>query len=261
VAVENPPRAANQGTGFGLGFVLLKRADPPQMAALTAQSEHLGLGAAEAEPIDPAAEGVRLYSFGLGVQALIALIPAPHPDARSLCTGILSPDIDEATRAPAHLIVTVLEPQGSLAERDAISCRVLAAVSAATDACATMLGHGTMLYRSDFFGEVVASAGPGELPLEVCIDITITHEPGERVSLLTHGLQRYDCEEFLVAAKADAAEDAMDFTWGMARWVISDPDRALPTGDTVGRTADEQITIERVDSPSGDGSTVVRLEL
>lgn len=245
-----------------MGFVLLDRAGHPDVAALTEQSERLGLGVASAEPIDPTAESLRTYSFASGVQARVLLVSAPHPDARRLCTGILSPGAsDAAARAPAHLIVTASGLEGAVADRDAIACRVLAAVSAAADASATMLGHGAMFYRSDFFVEVAASAAPGELPLEVCVDITIGPEPGERVSLLTHGLARYGREELIVTAPVSAVEDAMDFTWGMARWVISAPDNELPTGGIVGRTAEERVTIERTTSPSGNGATVVRLDL
>ncbi len=54
---------------------------------------------------------------------------------------------------------------------------------------------------------------------------------------------------------------AFEFTWMMCRWLITDPGKQLPTGDTVGRSADEKITVQRVPSPTGEGPEVVRLDL
>jgi len=42
----------------------------------------------------------------------------------------------------------------------------------------------------------------------------------------------------------------------MARWLLTEPDRHLPTGDTVGRPAEEKVTVQRVPSPTGDAPEV-----
>ena len=44
-------------------------------------------------------------------------------------------------------------------------------------------------------------------------------------------------------------------------WMVQDPDKHLPTGDTVGRTAEERVTVQRVANPMGAGPEVIRLDL
>ncbi len=84
-------------------------------------------------------------------------------------------------------------------------------------------------------------------------------EGDDRMSFLTHGPQRYGREEFWVTAARDGNE-ALEFTWMMARWMIYDPSEQLPTGDTIGRTAEEKIRVRRVLSPTGEGPEVIRLD-
>jgi hypothetical protein len=43
--------------------------------------------------------------------------------------------------------------------------------------------------------------------------------------------------------------------------MLADPDKHLPTGDTVGRTEDEKIVIQRVPDPTAKGPEVIRLDL
>ena len=52
---------------------------------------------------------------------------------------------------------------------------------------------------------------------------------------------------------------ALDFLYGLVRWMITDPDKQLPTGDTVGRTADEKVTVQRVPSPTGSGLSLIHI--
>ena len=80
------------------------------------------------------------------------------------------------------------------------------------------------------------------------------------MSFLTHGLVRYGREEFLVSCPIEG-KGAVGFVLNMARWVLAEPGRQLPNGDTVGRTADERLTITRVPSPTGTGPAVIRLDL
>jgi hypothetical protein len=80
------------------------------------------------------------------------------------------------------------------------------------------------------------------------------------MSFLTHGLGRYDREEFYMTAPIEG-RGALDFLLMLTRWMIVDPDKHLPTGETVGRDANERVVIQRVPSPIGEGSEVIRLDL
>jgi len=47
----------------------------------------------------------------------------------------------------------------------------------------------------------------------------------------------------------------------LAKLMITDQDKVLPTGDTVGRTADEHILVQRVPSPIEGKPPVIRLDM
>jgi hypothetical protein len=148
-------------------------------------------------------------------------------------------------------------PQSPAAE-DIMLARLTTAVVRSSPAVAAMLGHGMCFHRAAFFAEVV-EAEDG-LPLLVCVDITRAPEPGDRMSMLTHGLVRHGREEFFVHA-SQRGKGALDFVISMARWMLTDPNKQLPTGDTVGRSAAEKIIVQRVPDPRGEGPDVIRLDL
>jgi hypothetical protein len=80
------------------------------------------------------------------------------------------------------------------------------------------------------------------------------------MSFLTHGLVRYGREEFLVTRPV-SGEGALDLVFSMARWMLQDADKHLPTGDTLGRSEDETILIQREPNPTGSEDVVIRLDL
>ena len=94
----------------------------------------------------------------------------------------------------------------------------------------------------------------------VAVDITAAQESPSRMSFLTHGLRRYGREEFFMTCAIEG-KGALAFVLSMTRWMLADPDKHLPTGDTVGRDADEKVPVQRVPNPTGDGTEVIRLDL
>ena len=80
------------------------------------------------------------------------------------------------------------------------------------------------------------------------------------MSFLTHGLQRYGREEFYVTASVDG-QGSLGYVMSLVRWMVHDRDKVLPTGDTVGRTPEEQIVVQRVPSPIEGYPPVIRLDM
>jgi hypothetical protein len=80
------------------------------------------------------------------------------------------------------------------------------------------------------------------------------------MSFMTHGLTRYGREEFYITCSR-TGQGALDFVYMMVRWMITDPEKHLPTGDTLGRTAEERLVVQRVPHPGGGGDDVIRLDL
>jgi AcrR family transcriptional regulator len=244
-------------SGLGLAFVLLERAESPDTAALVSAAQRLGL-TLRPNPSD-GDDGPSTYEIEGGGTLMVMVVNAPHPDAAGMPTGLASPDDDALARVKAHYIVTALELPEDARIRDTLLAALTAAVVRASPAIGAMLGSGVAFHRADFFAEIVEAA-EGELPTLVCVDVTAAGEPDDRVSFLTHGLTRYGREEFFITA-SQRGKGAVDFLLDLVNWMLADPDKHLPTGETVGRTAEEKITIQRVPSPLGEGPEVIRLDL
>ncbi|MEC7521128.1 MAG: hypothetical protein VYE22_14725 [Myxococcota bacterium] len=242
-----------------LAFVLLSRAERPDLGRLVAALRELGFAEADADaPTE--ADGPAVVSLGGDTRLLVMLMPAPPPDA-AMMAGPMTPPPDELAAAPAHYVVTTLGLEGDVREKDRTLAALTAAVVRASPATAAMLGHGRLFYDASLFAELAADAAQhGEVPIEIVVDVTAAAEPDDRMSFLSHGLERYGREDFFVTAPV-SGRGALDFLLGLVRWMIEDPNKSLPTGDTVGRDAKERIRIQREPSPVDPARTVVRLDL
>ncbi len=186
------------------------------------------------------------------------LVDVPHPDAPHMMVGLASPSPEELEATRAHYIVTALGLPGDIRAQDTRMAKLTAAVVQSSPSVAAMLGAGVVFHKAAFFVDVVRSAEA--LPMLVCVDVTIAPEGETRMSILTHGMVRYGREEFFITASREG-KGAVDFVLSMTEWMLRDPNKHLPTGDTVGRSAEEKLTVQRVPSPTGQGPEVIRLDL
>lgn len=240
-----------------LSMILLSRAQYPDPARVVASAQKLGLpltatGGGGDEP-----QG---YTLG-DDPAFLMLMPAPHPDAAHMGTGPTSIDPDDAAAAPAHLIVTIMGTTTAPKDDDVRLAAFTAAVIDNVDAVGAMLGHGVLFHKPALFAQLGAlAAETGALPAELAADITVARESETRMSFLTHNLPRYGREDFYITCPI-TGKGALEFLFGLVRWMLTDPNKQLPTGDTVGRTPGEKVKIQRVPSPLDNGATVIRLDL
>lgn len=239
-----------------LAFVLLSRVSHPTPTAVLAAAEKLGI-AMTLESSDD----VQSYNLGNGRMLMAALMNAPHPDMPTMAFGPTSVPPPEAIAAPAHLIVTALGLDGSERERDTLFAALVACVIAGSPAVGAMLGHGVIMHKAKLFAELaMLGMREGALPPELAIDITTARESETHMSFLTHNMPRYGREDLYVTC-AIQGKGAYDFVLLMTRWMLTDLSKQFPTGETVGRTADEKIRIQRVPNPTGNGATVIKLAM
>lgn len=245
-----------------VAFVLLTAETAPDSGQVLAAARTYGV------QLTPRDSGAGTLTFDLasggngGQQFVVALVPAPHPDAPQAPVGVTSPAYADIATSPAHLVVAATGLTGDARERDTTMAILTAAVLDCVSAVGAKLGHGLVFHRARLFadGARLAAQHRAPLPVEIAIDVTAAQESATRMSFLTHGLMRYGREEFLVSCPIEG-KGALGFVLDMARWVLGDPSRQLPTGDTVGRTPDERLPIQRVPSPTGSGPAVIRLDL
>ncbi len=74
------------------------------------------------------------------------------------------------------------------------------------------------------------------------IEIAVCPDDIERLSFVTRGLGPL---EIHLTAPRDS--DALGLLYGVAHWLLADPDRPLQDGDTIWRSADERVPITCTD--------------
>ncbi len=240
-----------------LAFIVTSSREAPDPAVIVAKAAEMDVELralpSEAEP--------QVFELEDGVQLMVLFVDAPHPDAAKMPSGPISAPVEPLASAPCHLILTALGLEGPERQRDTTMAILCAAVLRATEAVGAMLGHGVLFQRAEVFGDLAAlGAESGLLPIESAVDLTAVPEPNERMSFLSHGMVRYGREEFYLTCPT-SGKGALGFMFSMIRWMLSDPDKQLPTGDTVGREEDEKILVQRVPNPTGAGPEVIRLDL
>jgi len=242
-------------SSISLSFVLLSQNVYPDPAQVIAEAAQLGVGLTH-EMGEPT-----LLNFSIqgGGMLIVMHVDAPHPDAATMQVGPTSPEPSVIAGHVGHYVVTALNvPEGAM-HNDVLMGIVTAALIRSSPAVAAMLGHGAIFHRADMFAAFVEAAGT-EIASEVVVDITAANEGHDRMSFLTHGLDRYEREEFYVTSSVHG-QGALDYVMALTKWMIADRDKVLPTGDTVGRTADEQIIVQRVPSPIEGRPPVIRLDM
>ncbi len=251
-----------------LATVLLARSTVLDPSALVSAATRYGLTLTPTPPRGlsmEASSGAKdaVLSFDLegGGDAHLVVIDAPHPGAVDTAFGPLSIEPEAIAGTRAHVLVTGRELPGDTRERDRTMLLLVAATLDATEGVSASLVPGVIFHRPGLIRDFAQlAAEEGELPFEVAVDLTSAREPGERMSFLTHGLERYGSEELYVTASV-TGRGALDFVLGVGRWFFSQPERRLPTGHTLGRSDTERVTIQRVPSPIDASRTVVRLDL
>lgn len=236
-----------------LSFVLLSKAANPEPDKVIASAAKLGFTLVQ----KIGKEGIQQFGAGNGRTLLVMLVEAPHPDAASMPFGPTS--IPEDQEHAAHLIVTAMGLTGTPREVDTQLAALTAAVIDNVPALGAMLGHGAVFHKAKLFSDLAAlGVEQGAIPPELAIDIVTERISESRMAFRTFNMPRYGRENFYITCSI-SGKGALDFVMGLVRWMLTDETKQLPTGETVGRTATEKITIHRVKSPEGE--THIRLDL
>ncbi len=252
--LENP----NRLSGISMGVVLVREAVLPNVIEFRKAANRLGL---HLTPVDRKKSTESLHFQRVDGSSLhISLMRMPHPDAADLCAGIRSPKLEDAKHAPAFYLVIYDRGEQNVRRRDSLMARTLAAVVASSPAVGAKMNPGGFLHRPSAFEAVAATENPKDIPLSVCVAFTIARE-GERCSILTHGMTRYGREDILVRAAVTESMDAYKLAFFTSDWLLIDSDNNLPTGDTVGRDAQEKLKVEREPNPIRPAETVISLRM
>lgn len=254
---------------ISVGFVLFAGTTSPEPKRIEAAAREFGWLIRSDGSDSDSKSGAELsdtttMSFASEEQlsCIVGFIPSPLPDRQTIQHGPTSPRIELTTATRSHAVVTVMSQTLSA---EVLNIRLLALLAAVIDAGADPIGaithNATVVHQAALVSDFAKLAmREGVMPAEMAVDVTVAREPEDRMSFLTHGLHHYGREEFFITC-SPRGKGALEFLFMMVGWMLAEPDKVLPTGDTVGRTAEEKIRIQRVENPARPDQQAIRLNL
>jgi hypothetical protein len=263
-------RSSEKGNAsMDLAFVLLSEARLPDAGEIAqafrtfaAPDETLQTEVAKGEAAE--SSEVLMFTLGAGDLAFVALIPAavPNGGAEDAAKFSLS-SFGDKWKLPshsAHLIVTVGGAAGTPpVARLSRFTSFLAAVVKSSPAVGVYCGNAGATHDPEFFVSVASEQGV--VPrIMLWSGVSVAHEKDGRLSLLSLGMEQLGLPDLLLVPGESSADTAMEMMFEFLAYV-ADRGEAIPEGDTVGRTAEEQIPVRYVQSPIDSGKKVWRVEL
>jgi hypothetical protein len=247
-----------------LAFVLTNRAGLPEAGAIAdAYAEVTPEGG---RPIvwEGGEEGdpdQRALSVG-GASLVLAAMPAPVPDGEAeeavrlslsaLGTGwslpehgfhiiIAATNLDEASRVPERCDYT----------------RLVAAVARACQAVGVYWGSASATHEPEFFFE---TARDMEVPIALWTGVSVARDGDERVSLLSLGMSQFGMEDLLLTGPLTQAGEAIEMFFDLLAYAVRRGSTVV-SGETIGRSDDERIEVQIVESPVDPEAKVWRVDL
>ena len=196
-----------------------------------------------------------------GGTAFVALMPAPVPKGEADAAARYSISaLNGQWKLPshkAHLIVTA-EGKGDAMSRLAAFTSLLAAVAEASSAVGVYCGDAGATHDPKFFREIAKErTTPSRLMLWTGVSIA---RDGERYRLLSLGMKQFELPDLLLVVPPAKADDALPFMFDLLGMIVASG-KALPEGDTVGRSATEKLRVHYVASPVDPKAKVWRVEM
>ena len=249
LAARRTDRAPNTkpGNKVRIAYVLLASGNPPMQAALSRALHRIA--GAEATVEADADEGALTINLPSGstVFALLVPMPVPGDEIEHASRLSLAAYGKDAAIAPhtAHLVVTEMSGGGaqwpsthSLGLSHRLPRRP--ARSAFTGAAVGGVAHPTR-----FFIELAEAE---RLPLPAWIGVSIVPAGEDRVSVLGAGMQQLGLTDLLLSCPREAVDDGLAYFFDLLRYAV-ERGAAPADGDTVGRTATEQVRVRHLPSP------------
>lgn len=208
--------------------------------------------------------GVVSLALGHGRTAFVAPMPAAVPDGEAeaharhsfmaLASGnALGPHA-------AHFIVTLseAEPGAPLDDVSAFSSLLAAVAETSPSVGVYWADSGATHHASDF---VELCREPDRLArLTLWSGLSVAYEADGRPSLLSLGMTQLGLMDLWLVAPTERANEAVELFFDLLSYSVS-LGAAPGDGETVGRSADENVPVRWVDSPRGDGKRVWHIEL
>ena len=237
-------------------FVLLSEAEMPNILRLTEE-----LGPFENRSLTDEVTNIAttFITFPDSSQARLVLMPTAVPrgeagravefSVSSMGTGWDLPVHN------AHVMVSLNDPS----ESSKISglkrfTSLISAVTKVTEPVGIYWGNAGASHDPAFFVSVAEETGDHS-QLMIWTGVSIASKENGELSFLSLGMGQLDLPNLFLKAGNTKPNEALGVFFDLLAYVVN-KGSALPEGDTVGRSADEQLVVHYIPSPAGDGESV-----
>ena len=247
-----------------IGFVLLSEPRLPKAEDVGRSFKAFAIGGQRLEVIAGSKAESEVLEFGLtgNGKAFVMLMPlvVPNGEAEASVRHSVSAMGTNWKLSPhkAHLVVTC-DTSGVPLESLSIFTTLLAAVVESSPAVGIYLGAAGATHDPKFF---LTTARNTDVVSRMMLwtGISLAREANGRLSLLSLGMQQLNLPDLLLTAPMSAGNGALATFFDLLSYVAS-RGKALPEGDTVGRSADEKLPVHYVQSPLDPKTKVWRVDL
>ena len=196
-----------------------------------------------------------------GGQLIVSLMPAPIPwsELEGPCaTAWWWPDAEQRMREHKyHFLVVFMGGSTEPVERRLALTKLVTAILADTDAVGVYWGEGTLVHEPAAFLRQAQSAAADSIPGTLWIDVRVEENDDGSFRCFTTGMVPLGFLEIEVERSALPPEELMEFIGNTACYIVNGRRRIKP-GETMGRTATEQYTVQHGPSMF-DRETVMQL--
>lgn len=267
-SIDNGP-SLEKSEKTNLAFVLLSKPHLPNAKTIVKAFREFADSGEKLIPLDEpsgqkAGEKAIILDFNSGERSFVALVPFAVPDGEAE-HGVqfsLSGLKKNFQLQPhhAHLIVSYYAEADSppLVQLSRFTS-LLASVIKVSPAVGVYWANAGATHEAAFFTSIAKASGISPRMM-VWSGVSIAHEPDGRLSLLSLGMHQLDLPDLLLVAGKRSEGDALPTLYDLLTYVAG-RGKALPEGDTVGRSQKQRLPVRYVPSPIDPNVQVWRVEL
>jgi hypothetical protein len=193
-----------------------------------------------------------------GAQAGAMVMTAPIPNdevSGPAATSWLWPTASKDLQGyGAHVVVFASQAASHLDGFLAMT-RVTAAIVRASNALGVYMGGAGAVIRADVFVEMAQEM---DMPVALWVDLRCAASQDGRTSLFTVGLKQFGLMEIEVPSSSQKCGDLRMWTMSLTSWLIESRP-TINSGETVGLSAEEHISVEHAPSMMNREGPVMRL--
>ena len=195
--------------------------------------------------------------------AAIALMPAPIPwsNLEGPCaTAWWWPEAAERMKHHAsHILVALVGDKGDLIQRAINLTQLTAVVAASVGAAGVCWGGGTLVHDPQVFIEQAEEVSRINLPLLLWIDFRIEQNDDESYRLFTTGMKVFEHDEIEIPRSTKPPAEIFNFACSIADYILTSG-KTIQDGETIGRSAEEKVSVSYGPSMWDSKITAMRLD-